>query len=207
MGDDDQGEIRTIEVDSRRELGRISYKTSIDILAWNWSGTLLATAWGDGETRIFEGTTGREITHVSTGAKVNEMSFSPDGRFLAIGSGVTDGYDRQGKSVIIESSTGRELGRVAHQGAVGAMMWSHDGRFLASAARDLHVISSELGEEIARFTVDLSETAGPSEDLYGRDRRINLLARNPGNDELAAVASYNGNGRIWPVCSTPQSLR
>ena len=77
----------------------------------------------------FETATGKELSRLTEGGVVGAVAFSPDGRYLATGSG--DNTAR-----VFEATTGKELLRLTEGGVVEAVAFSPDGRYVPSGSGD-----------------------------------------------------------------------
>ena len=85
--------------------------------------------------------------------KVNAVAFSPDGKWLAIGSGST--------AWVWEVATGGEVARMAHERSVNAVAFSPDGRWLATGSEGnmARVWEAAIGQEAARMVHEGSVNA------------------------------------------------
>ncbi len=84
---------------------------------------------------------------------INVIDFSPDGRWLAAGSG--DNTLR-----VLEPATGKEVSRVVFENAVNSVSFSPDGRWLAVGSGDitskgiLQVVEPATGKEVSRIAFE-----------------------------------------------------
>ena len=78
---------------------------------------------------------------------VNAVAFSPDGRWVAMGS------DDQ-TARVFEARTGKEVSHLAQQGTVRAVAFSPDGRWVATGSDDqtARVFEASTGKEVSRLT-------------------------------------------------------
>lgn len=161
---DEGGFVRVFETMSEREVlpatkvaeGRI-YK-----LSFSRDGQHLATAGNDRTVRVFgpgkakersltgENDAGwKEISRLSEDDIVEDVIFSPDGRYVAIG-----GADRTAR--VFEAATGKELSRITEGDAVVMVNFSPDGRYVSTASTDhtARVFVAATGKEVFHVTED-----------------------------------------------------
>ena len=92
------------------------------------TGTSLRQPRTTGLSRIWNVTTGQELTVLRHQDSVRAVAFSPDGRTLATASEDTTAR-------IWDVTTGQER-VLAHEGVIRAVAFSPDGRMLATASLD-----------------------------------------------------------------------
>ncbi len=117
----------------------------VTCVAFSPNGRYLAAGSIDKTARVFEASTGEEISRTMFGGEVHSLSFSPDGRSLAAGS--WDGTVR-----VIETVTGRVISRTEFGGEVYAVSFSPDGGAVAAGSLDktARVFEAATGNEISR---------------------------------------------------------
>jgi WD40 repeat protein len=152
-------------------------------------GRLLATAHWDTTIGLWDTATGREVlTLLGHTQAVFSVSFSPDGRRVASGSGDHDDCP-SGEAKVWDLETGRELLTLhGHTGTVSEVAFSPDGRRLATSSWDK--------------TVKLWDAISGVEVLTIRNQidRLYCLAFSPDGSRLASV----GNRGLVMVCdATP----
>lgn len=109
-----------------------SFTGAVTQIAFSPDGGVLASGHYDGLIRIWDMRTGTEILNFPTGAVVESLTFSSDGRLLASGGSFEDNLVR-----IWDAGNGellREL--VGHQAGVVKVLFSPDSQFLVSASYD-----------------------------------------------------------------------
>ena len=103
---------------------------SVNGLAFSPDGRFLALGSSDKTARVIEAASGREISKLEFGDKVEAVSFSPDGRYLAAGS-----WDKTAR--VIEAASGKEISKIVFEDVVRSVCFSPDGRYLAAGSDDI----------------------------------------------------------------------
>jgi WD40 repeat protein len=99
----------------------------VSTVAVSGDGTRVLVPAAGGEARIFQLGSGKLVSQVRHGARINDAAFAPDGRSFATGG--ADGFVRTWNT-----QTGDPLVRVNHGASIRDLALSPDGRFLATAA-------------------------------------------------------------------------
>jgi WD40 repeat protein/serine/threonine protein kinase len=118
-------------------------------LTFSHDGRLIATFGDDYTPRIFDTTTGSEVSHLAQSGQVLDARFSPNDRWIATGSD-------HGTARVSEVATGKEISRLVHGGSVSSVRFSPDGRWVATASSDhtARVFEAATGKEISRVVHD-----------------------------------------------------
>ncbi len=194
---------RVWETATGEEIARMEHRETVVAVDFSPDGRWVASGsreWlgvrGDrGEVRVWEAATGQEVARMdhedadvgdsdrasAYASGVYVVAFSPDGRWVASGSGSTEGGS--GKAQVWEAATGREVARMDVEHSVRALAFSPDGRWLASGSADntVRVWEAATGEEVARMA---------------HEDEVGLVAFSPDGQWLAS-GGWDGTTRVW----------
>jgi WD40 repeat protein len=140
---------------------------------------------GDKAVRVWEVRSGHEVARFSERLATNAMAFSPDGYYLATGSGTLG--SRANLAQVWELSSGREIARTAHKDTVRAVAFDPTGSTLATA--------TEKGQ------LKIWSLANTRMIRRGKKGRPRLVSLSP-NRQLRAEALTNGEVQITAVNRT-----
>lgn len=199
--------------------GQVMGMGTTDRLAFSPDSARLAVANMDGQPRIFDIASGRELLVLAGHEGVTDgLAFSPDGKRLATG-------DSAGVVKLWDAATGQELATMAHGGWVHGLAFSPDGRSLAAAGEDgrlvvwdtasgatalslparsglYDVIYTPDGRQLVSVhqegTAMLwdASTGQPGLTLAGHLSTVISAAASPDNVHLA-TSGYDSTVRIW----------
>jgi eukaryotic-like serine/threonine-protein kinase len=164
------------------------HRAEVAAVAFAPDSRLLASAGHDGEIRLWETATGREVRTIATGAeRVDGVVFSPDGRLIA-----SAGSDW--KVMIWETATGRQVRSLAgHNGPVLCVAFSPDGRRLASGSADYNIRIWDL------------EGGKEARTLEGHQGWVLTLAFSP-DGQLLASGGRDRLVKLWPLAAQNTSM-
>jgi|GEM_PF-279912 len=153
-------------------------------MALSANGNLLATAAGDGVVQLWNLTSHQEIGQSFNVGPATVMTFSPDGRTLAVGdNGEVRLWNVETRKVT------QQFGPLSESGA-SAMAFSPDGKLLAVAdGLKVELWSAAAGNEI---TARAGTTGTPFTDIG------TTLAFSP-DGQILAIGGGDGKLRLWNV--------
>lgn len=159
---------------SNRETAFIAQRYGITSVAWSRDGKWLATGSvrdgsffrHNGEAKIVEAATGKELVTVAYESIVWAVAWSPNGQLLSIQ--LQDGTVR-----IVQPATGTELARITGQHPI----WSPDGKLIAVALADRKTKANAL--------VLVEATTAKDVHRIPSDGEVNTVAWSPDGRLLA----------------------
>jgi WD40 repeat protein len=143
---------------------------------------MLATVSDDGNVRLWDPATSKEIDTIHLNEAVRAVAFSPDGSRLVAGT-------RKGTIRVFDTKTGKTLMAMpeGHKKVVMALAWSADGKRVASASGDHTVkiwdVSGDDAKEVATLT--------------GHTGGVYTVAFDPTNKPIIASGSWDHTIRLW----------
>ncbi len=145
------GMITVLESASGRMLTRfqVPVMAYVKSLIFSPKGRYLALVYG-GDMDLLETHTGSARTRIHHGNEIEQVAFSPNGRFLATAS-------RDGMVVLTETSTGREVRRFRLTGYTSDVAFSPEGRYLAAADDHGTVVVIDVAEAQVLFQMEMEE--------------------------------------------------
>ncbi len=154
-------------------------------LAFNPSGSLLASGDIDGDVRFWDMNSGDEIAAIKQGRQTFEITFNPDGSILA--SSDSDGAVR-----LWDMAGFEELGIFeGHVWGIFDVDFSPDGKLIASGGVDQSVRVWEVPDGTEKFV------------LHGHQEDVLALDFSPDGSILAS-GSEDKSVRLWDVASGEQ---
>ncbi len=154
-------------------------------LAFNPTGSLLASGDIDGDVRFWDMSSGDEIAAIKQGRQTMGLTFSPDGSILA--SGDSDGSVRLWDIVGFQGLAKLD----GHVWGLFDITFSPDGKLLASGGVDQSIRIWEVPDGTEKFV------------LHGHQEDVNALDFSPDGSKLAS-GSEDHTVRIWEVASGKQ---
>ncbi|MBT9156007.1 MAG: hypothetical protein DDT37_00982 [Firmicutes bacterium] len=195
------------------------HEDAVDSVSFSPDGRLLASGSKDQTVRLWEVSTGKELS-ILRGHEdpVSPVAFSPDGRLLASGS--------EDKTVRLwEVSSGKELSILrGHEWYVDSVAFSPDGRLLASGSWDNTVRLWEVssGKELSvlrnHCNYVISVSFSPDGRLLAsgsRDETVRLwevssgkeLSALRGHEDTVTSVSFSPDGRLLASGSQDKTVR
>ena len=189
---------------------------AVNSAAFTRDGTLVATGAAGGDVRLFQVGTNRLVRTWKTGAAVEKVAFSPDGKQLAAASGKA--------ALLYDVAGGKLQQRLQHSGAVLAAAYAGGGRYLVTGSADrstriwdaasgelLHTIAGSAAQQTIAVSTDGSLFAVLSQGqaaagVYDSATGDNVATVHPPGPVTDLAFSPNGaylvttgrrNGFVW----------
>ncbi|WP_433265465.1 trypsin-like peptidase domain-containing protein [Actinosynnema sp. CS-041913] len=160
---------------------------SIDDLAFSPDGTLLATTGSGSEVKVWDATTGAEVTMLTTRLGASATTFSPDGKRIAV-------VVEDGSAFLHDVATGSRVGVLSTEWrGVGSVSFTSDGSSLVTACEDL-----------IRVWDVRTGTATVRARITGRD--VRQVKVSP-DGTRAVTTTSSGDATIWPLDGNHEGIR
>ncbi|HEY6969913.1 MAG TPA: TIR domain-containing protein [Candidatus Angelobacter sp.] len=128
-----------------KPMANVNGADNVYAVAFSKDGRYLVAGSGDGLARVVEVPSGKEVSRINTGGRVDVVAFSPDGRLVAVGADY--------KALVFETLSGKQISELTHGSSLETVTFSPDGRNVATASRDMtaRVFEASTGNQIAQF--------------------------------------------------------
>jgi WD40 repeat protein/class 3 adenylate cyclase len=145
-------------------------------------GSLVAACWLEEDlVRVWDVGTGRLVRAIRAPDAPFAVSFSPDGRRIAIG-----GVDTPAGGVFDVHSGRRELSLDGHEGGLNDIDWSPDGRWIATSSADSTARIWDAATGRSEFT------------LFGQPGSLAHADWSPDSARLV-IGGGDGSARVWEI--------
>jgi WD40 repeat protein len=211
------GELQVWEVASGRKISSMKFKINhetITSIAFNPDGNWIASGtYYDNTARVWDVTTGREISHMTHNEAVHSVAFSPDGKWIVSGSG-----DENGTAIVWDASTGRKISELSReflfQGGISSVAFSPDGQWVISAAQEgpfmvssnSSVTATKYPDRVVGIVYVWEASTGEEIARMMHDDVINAIAISP-NGEWVVSGSNDRTARVWEAATGKEISR
>jgi WD40 repeat protein len=166
---------KVLETATGKELHQLDTAIgNISSVAISQDGKYLAAPGLDNTVRVWEISTGEEISSISQGNDFNSIlsvALSSDGKYVISGGcdELSTGINErclQGGAIVWETMTGRQIVRITEDDAVASVAFSPDGKHVISGSKDGTVSIWEVttGSEVSSIDTDANASLGFSWD-------------------------------------------
>jgi WD40 repeat protein len=147
--------VRVWDVTNGREVSSFQPSGYLTQLAFNPDGNWIVTGSDDGTLTVWEPRDGTKVTSVNHDS-ILKFVFSPNGRYLAAGSGVHsfDGTDNHGTLSVSDTVSRTETVQIAFDAEVQNLLFSPDGNSIVSFGQSniARIWDASTGTELSRIT-------------------------------------------------------
>lgn len=183
------GTVRIWDARTGSELFKKNLENSLELLIYSSNGMKLAAA-DRNEIIVMDAESGSKLARIEHSCPSRCISFSPDGKKLAVGGGITIEDDITAK--LWNAETGEEELEMIHSDSVEHIAFSPDGSRIASAGMDQSVILWDIQVKETNKNLELNAP-------------INNLAYSPDGGKLAAtigdLGENKGQVKLWDAHS------
>ena len=145
-----QGSARVWSVTTSEEIASMKYEGDAYTVAFSPDGKYVVSEGCDqrdsnnacvlGSARVWETTTGKELSRMTHKGWVLSVAFSPDSKYVASGGADNIAY-------VWEVADGKKIATLTHESAVSFVIFSPDGKSIASSDNTVHIWDAANGSE------------------------------------------------------------
>ena len=171
---------------SAQPIATITHDDFVSVVAFSPDGNFVVSGSFDTTARVWEVSTGKEISRMTHNDSVSTVAFSPDGKYV-----VSRSLDSTAR--VWEAATGKEVARMTHDGQVTAVAFSPDGKYVVSGSYDTtaRVWEAATGNEVART---------------GHDDGVNSVSFSP-DGKYVASGGWDGTTQVWEASTGKEVVR
>ena len=209
-----QSSVHIWDVSTGKAVAHMAHGISVNAVVFSPDGKFVASGGCNqqdtqhtclqGSIRLWNSSTGDEITSMSLTANVFAIAFSPDGKYIitgdcsAVDNAFYSGADcSQGNARIWDVSDGQEIANMAHDGRVTSVSFSPNGKYALSVGGLFAIVwESATGKEITRME---NYSTGPS-------AFVSSAAFSP-NGKYVVSAGMDGVASVWDALTGKEITR
>ena len=192
------------------------HSDTVITLAFSQDGRYVISGGWDNTARVWEASTGIELSRMTYAGVVVSVAFSPDDKYVISGGCDTHnsfGCTNKASARVWEAFTGKEISRTTYEGGINSVAFSPDGKLVASGGCDqenkngrctngsVRVWDAFTGKEISRmnYVDDVTSVA------FSPDGRRVVSG---GCDQVDKNGEcIGGSARVWEVISGRELAR
>lgn len=178
--------VRVWDLDNNQETTRIA-RGPVYKLNFGSKNHLLVIAGLDGDATVWDIKNDRAAAHIPHSRAISDVSFSPDGRYVATASS-------DNTAAVLNFEEGKVAAYIEHGGTLKDVSFSPDSRYVAVSGEQSAVAQIwdlEKNEEVARVS---------------HDRDIKTVQFSP-NSRYVVTASLDNTARVWDITANQEVAR
>jgi WD40 repeat protein len=177
---------------------KILFSHTVNSIAFSPNSKYLLTGSEDHTARVWDISTGREISRMTHDDSVTSIAFSPDGKQV-----MSSSMDHTVR--VWETLPWRENIHGSNTGFVSEIAFSPDGKYIASGGRDGTILVQEMvtGREVTSMKLggkNPSKDSSANPQIYwtsqGDENKVNSIAYSPDGKYIVSGSADN-TVRIW----------